>query len=222
MACTPRARSPELGRCNHLLLALGYSGAFGIAKEARGMSSFRLFAVVTISLLLSASRYPAYAYDSPDVTTTYYMGESKMTLADGTLIRTSISLVKRVVNKKDSRIEEHVLSVDERESKAFVVTLEVKGAKFTVSEKSGAFNGEGELVGKSWEWTEWKSETKLADGAGTVTSEDKLTDRGMSVKKTFAGVDGKVALRFEEALDSISQKTYEILYARLAPTEGNR
>ncbi len=28
MAYTPRARSPELGRCNHLLFALGDAGAF--------------------------------------------------------------------------------------------------------------------------------------------------------------------------------------------------
>ena len=28
MACTPRARSSELSRCNHLLLALGDAGAF--------------------------------------------------------------------------------------------------------------------------------------------------------------------------------------------------
>jgi hypothetical protein len=58
---------------------------------------------------------------------------------------------------------------------------------------------------------------ELAGGAGTVTSEAKLTDQGLSGKKTFTGADGKVALRFEDMLTSISPKTYEILYARLAP-----
>jgi hypothetical protein len=154
-----------------------------------------------------------------EVETSYYLGESKMTTPDGKLIRTSLSLVKRVVNKKESRIEEHLLSVSEKDSKAFVVTLAVKDSKFTVSEGSGAFAGEGELIGEAWRWKEWKSVTKLAGGAGTVTSEDKLTDRGLSAKKRFAGADGKVVLLFDESFAPISQKTYEVLFARLAPTE---
>ena len=76
-------------------------------------------------------------------------------------------------------------------------------------------------MGEAWKWKEWKSVTKLAGGAGTVTSEDKLTDQGLSGKKTFTGADGKVALRFEDVLTSISPKTYEILYTRLAPKAKN-
>lgn len=155
--------------------------------------------------------------DEPAVETRYYLGESKMTTPDGKLVRTSVSLVKRVVSQKDGRIEEHVLSVGEKESKAFVVVLEVTGSKFAVSERSKAFTGEGELTGEAWKWTGWRSVTKLAGGAGTVTSEDKLTDRGLAARKTFAGADGKVALRFEDDLAPIGQKTYEVLYARLAP-----
>jgi hypothetical protein len=79
--------------------------------------------------------------------------------------------------------------------------------------------GEGELTGEAWLWTRWKSVTKLAGGAGTVTSEDKLTERGLTAKKTFTGPDGKVAFRFDEALAPISPKTYEVLYMRLAPAE---
>jgi hypothetical protein len=154
-----------------------------------------------------------------EVETSYYLGESKMTTPDGKLIRTSLSLVKRVVNKKESRIEEHVLSVSEKDSKAFVVTFAVKDSTFTVSERSGAFAGEGELIGEAWRWKVWKSVTKLAGGAGTVTSEDKLTDRGLSAKKSFAGADGKAVLLFDESFAPISQKAYEILFSRLAPTE---
>ena len=42
--------------------------------------------------------------------------------------------MKRVVNQADSRIEEHVLSVGDKETKAFVVVMAVKGKKFTVTE----------------------------------------------------------------------------------------
>jgi hypothetical protein len=159
------------------------------------------------------------AADPPGPQVSYYLGESKMTMPDGKLLRTSLTLVKRVVNQKESRIEEHVLSVTDKESRPFVTVLQVKDSKFTVSEKSKAFTGDGELVGEAWKWTGWKSVSKLANGAGTVTSEDKLTDQGLEAKKTFAGADGKVSLHFEEKLLPISQKTYEILSARLAPVE---
>ena len=75
------------------------------------------------------------------------------------------------------------------------------------------------MTGEAWLWTRWKSVTKLAGGAGTVTSEDKLTERGLSAKKSLTGADGKVAVRFDEALVPISPKTYEVLYTRLAPVE---
>lgn len=169
-------------------------------------------------LILAVGDCRLRAAEPAETETAYYLGESKMTTADGKPVRTSLSLVKRVVKRKDGRIEEHVLSLGEKESKAFVVTLEVKDTKFTVSEKSGAFSGSGELVGEAWKWAEWKSVTKLAGGAGTVTSEDKLTDRGLSARKTFTDKAG-ATLHFDEGLAPISQKTYEILYARLAPAE---
>jgi hypothetical protein len=42
-------------------------------------------------------------------------------------------------------------------------------------------------------------------------------DQGLSVRKSFAGADGKVIFRFEESLQPISAKTYDILHSRLAP-----
>jgi len=184
------------------------------------MSRYGLIVACVLGIAFAASRRSPAA-EPVEVETTYYLGESRMSIPDGKLVRTSLSLVKRVVSRKDNRIEEHVLSVDERDSKVFVVTLEVKGSSFIVSERSGAFTGEGELVGEAWKWKEWKSVTKLAGGAGTVTSEDKLTDQGLSGKKAFTGADGKVVLRFEDVLTSISPKTYEILYTRLAPKAKN-
>ena len=182
------------------------------------MSRSWLVAAYAAFVVLMGGRSSAAA-EPMEVETSYYLGESKMTTPDGKLIRTSLSLVKRVVNKKESRIEEHVLSVSDKDSKAFVVTLEVKGSRFTVSERSKSFTGEGELVGEAWKWKEWKSVTRLAGGAGTVTSEDKITDRGLTAKKSFAGADGKIVLLFDESLSPISPKTYEVLFARLAPAK---
>jgi hypothetical protein len=180
----------------------------------------RLISITLSGLLaLVGPALAAHAADKPAPETSYYLGESKMCTPDGKVIRTSLSLVKRVVSPAEGRIEEHVLSIGEKEARAFVVIMDVKGAKFTMSERSDAFTGEGELVGDAWKWREWKSTSKLAGGAGTVTSEDKLTDRGLSARKTFAGPDGKTTLVFEESLAPVGQKTYEILYAKLAPAE---
>jgi hypothetical protein len=150
----------------------------------------------------------------------YFLGESRMTTPTGKHIRTTLSLVKRIVSEADGRIEEHVLSIDEKNAaRPFIVVMQVKDSKFTVTERSKSFTGEGELIGEAWKWKAWKSVTKLSSGAGTVKSEDKLTERGMSGKKVYAGADGEVRVLFEDSLDRISARTYEILYAKLAPVE---
>ena len=63
----------------------------------------------------------------------------------------------------------------------------------------------------------WDSVTKLAGGAGTVTSNDRVTDQGLFVRKSFAGAGGKEMFRFEVSLKPISPKAYDNLQSRLAP-----
>jgi hypothetical protein len=136
-------------------------------------------ATVFGTFILLATILPALGADEkPVAEVRYYLGESRMMTPDGKLLRTSLSLVKRVLSQADSRIEEHVLSVGDKDAKAFVVVMAVKGKKFTVTERSKTFTGAGELQGEAWKWKGWKSVTKLAGGAGMVTSEDKLTDQG--------------------------------------------
>jgi hypothetical protein len=160
------------------------------------------------------------ADDKPTTQTDYFLGDSKMSTPSGQVLRTTLSLVKRVVNPAENRIEEHVMSIDEKSpASAFVVIFDVKGSKFTMTEKSSAFTGEGELIGDAWKWKEWKSVSKLSEGAGVVTSNDKFTDHGMAAKKTFAGPDGQVRFHFDESLVRITPKAYEILYAKLAPAK---
>jgi hypothetical protein len=160
------------------------------------------------------------AEDPPTVTTQYFLGESKMLTPDGRVIRTTLSLVKRVLKPAENKVEEHVLSADEKTpAKAFVVVLDVAGNKFTLADQSKTYSGDGELKGEPWKWTAWKSTSKLAGGA-TVVSEDKLSDRGMTATKTYSAADGKPQYLFEEKLEHVSAKTYEILYAKLAPVAG--
>jgi len=176
--------------------------------------------MIAAAALVGIAGATARADEKLAPTVDYFVGESKTTSPDGKPIRTTLSLVKRVVTPADNRIEEEVLSVTANgPARLFVTILEVNGNKYTVTEKSKAFEGEGELIGEPWKWKEWKSVTKLPGGAGTVTSEDKLTDRGMSAKKTFAGADGTIIFKFEDSLTRISPATYDILHAKLAPAE---
>src|SRR5262245_6879787 len=140
----------------------------------------RIQGMLLAAALLGALSTPGRADEKPSPTVDYFLGESKMFTPAGKHIGTSLSLVKRIVSRAEGRIEEHVLSVrDDGSARSFVVVLVVKGNKFTMSEKSKSFEGEGELIGDPWKWKEWKSVAKLAGGAGKITSEDKLTDQGL-------------------------------------------
>lgn len=177
-------------------------------------------AVLTALLALSAQGR-AGAKAAPTVE--YFVGESRMMTPAAKPVGSSLSLVKRIVNPAENRIEEHVLSVREGAApKTFVAVLEVKGNKFVISESGKAFEGIGVLVGEPWKWTEWKSVTTIAGGAGTVRSEDKVTEHGLTVRKTFAGPDGKVQLKFEETLLRIGAATYATLHAKLAPPQKEK
>src|SRR5437660_88438 len=104
----------------------------------------------------------ARADDKPETTTQYFLGESKMVTPEGRAIKTSLALVKRVLKPAENKIEEHVLSIDEKSpAKSFVVVLTVTGNKFTLTDDSKTFTGDGNLKGNAWKWTEWKSTSKL-------------------------------------------------------------
>jgi hypothetical protein len=174
------------------------------------------FLSTLISVLTFIPTAEVRAQDKPVGVTEYYLGESKMALPTGQVVRTTLSLVKRVSDPMKSKIEEHVLAIySKAPPKAYVVTFVVKGSTFTVSEKSKSFAGKGELVGEPWKWKAWKSETELPDGMGKVVSEDRVTEKGLCGKKTVTGPDGKVKYLFDDSLAPISAAAYEILYEQL-------
>lgn len=180
------------------------------------MSRFALLILLSMWTCLSGTA-ALRADEKPAEVTEYYLGESKMSLPSGQVVRTTLSLLKRVSDPRKSTIEEHVLSIDGKTPpKIFVVTFAVKGSTFTVSEKSKSFSGKGELIGDPWKWKAWKSETELPEGMGKVVSEDRVEEKGLSGKKTFTGPDGKVRFLFADFLTPISAQTYEILYGQLA------
>ncbi len=55
----------------------------------------------------------------------------------------------------------------------------------------------------------------MTDGSGTLRGEDRLSDRGLQVKKTFFSPDGQPRVIFTEDLKVVSKELYEILRAKL-------
>ena len=162
-----------------------------------------------------------FAVDGPTAKTTYYLGESKVMRPDGLPLGNLVALVKREVKPAESTIVETVLMVSSRPGepvKEYVTTLKVIGSKFTASEKSGGFEGVGELVGKPWEWTGWSSTSKLTGAnGGMVKSTDTLGGRGLIIAKEVYSADGAMRVKITEDYASIDGATYELLRDKLMP-----
>jgi len=149
---------------------------------------------------------------------TYFLGESKMTSPTGQPYGTTLSLIKRTVKPEENKIIEQVISINQREAaKEFIAIFDVRGSKFTMAEQGGGFTGEGELIGKAWEWTAWKSTSNLAGGKGKLISEDTLTKDGVLAKKSFYSPDGQLRAIFSEDLKQISKEMYDILRSKVLP-----
>lgn len=121
---------------------------------------------------------------APAARVTYYFGESRVMRADGQPLGNLVSLVKHEVIPAESRIVETVLMISSQPrepSREYVAVSSVKGAGFTMKEQGGAYEGEGELTGKPWEWTAWTSTAKIPGQAGgTLKSTPRWAVAGWS------------------------------------------
>jgi hypothetical protein len=148
---------------------------------------------------------------------TYFLGEVKMDSASGQPYGSSISLVKRTLKPAENKIVELVLSLDSKQpAREYTTIFDVKGSKFTVKDEEGTFTGEGELVGKAWQWEGWRySVNILGERKGTLKAEDTFTGGSLIVKKSFYSPDGQLRVLFTEDLKPISKEMYEMLHAKL-------
>ncbi|HEX8265814.1 MAG TPA: hypothetical protein VF596_10435, partial [Pyrinomonadaceae bacterium] len=163
----------------------------------------------------------AQAISTAQEQVTYFLGEVKMSSPTGQPYGSSISLVKRTLIPAENKIVELVATVDAKEpTKEYTTIFNVKGSKFTVKDEEGTFAGEGEMIGKAWEWTGWKySVNLLGQRKGLLKAEDTLTSNGLTVRKSFSSPDGQVRVVFAEDLKPISREMYELLRTKLLPTQ---
>lgn len=109
--------------------------------------------------------------------TVYLLGEVKMTSPTGQPFGSTVSLVKRTLKPAENKIVELVASLDPKEpTKEYTTVFDIKGSKFTVKDDEGTFSGEGEMIGKPWEWTGWKYTVNLiGERKGIIKAEDTMT-----------------------------------------------
>jgi hypothetical protein len=178
----------------------------------------RFLKISTLLFLLSIvpTNFAQTNSASPEQTA-YYLGEVKISSASGQPYGSSISLAKRTLKPAENKIVELVLSVDSKQpAREYTTVFDVKGSKFTVKDEEGTFAGEGELLGKAWEWEGLKfSVNMLGERKGTLKAEDIFTGGSLTAKKSFYSPDGQLRLIFSEDLKPISKEMYEILHAKL-------
>ncbi len=151
--------------------------------------------------------------DQPKVS--YYLVESTMQSPQGQSLGASISLVKRVVDRAQARIDESIISLRGSAPALEIVTiLKPDGRKVKISSTDGGFDGEGELTGEPWEWTGLKFTTRFAKGP-LVEGEDHFTNDGLSAEKRIVGPDGRTQVLIKETGRMITEATYANLRARL-------
>jgi hypothetical protein len=168
-------------------------------------------------LLWIAPATVAQTNSAPTEQTAYYLGEVKMNSASGQSYGSSISLAKRTLKPAENKIVELVLSLDSKQpAREYNTVFNVTGSKFTVKDEEGTFAGEGEFLGKAWEWEGWKySVNMFGERKGTLKAEDTFSGGRIKVKKSFYSPDGQLRIIFSEDLQQISKEMYEILHTKL-------
>lgn len=150
--------------------------------------------------------------------TTYYLGEVRMSLPSGQPAGTSVSLVKRTLLPADNRVVEVVATIDAAKPvREYTTVFDVTGARFRMKDEEGTFTGEGEFSGSPWEWTGWKYDVVMSGQKGRLQGDDVITPAGLSVRKSFSTTDGVVRMLFAEDLKPVSKAVYEVLRLRLLP-----
>lgn len=158
----------------------------------------------------------ASAYAQP--TSAYFEGTSQIQLPDGRVLPGSAVLAKRTLDQKAGTITEQVISAASRGRPAteFVVNAKVFGSKFTMTEASGAFEGDGTLQGPAWKWTGWTSVSRLKDG-GKVESTDSATATTLTVHKRVIAADGSETVKTMESFNVVDEARFVARRKELLP-----
>jgi hypothetical protein len=147
----------------------------------------------------------------------YYLGEVKLSSADGKSIGSQVMLVEKILDRDNAAIVERAIVVQpDGKVEERTVRLAVKDDNtFTLIDDAKTVEGSGRLFGPAWKWTYFKGTFKAKNGV-VIEDENFMADDSVgSARKKVIGPDNKVLLYMDMSLEGITPKTFEVLRAGL-------
>ena len=152
----------------------------------------------------------------------HYVGEVKLSSADGKSIGSQVILFEKTHDPDHSRmVEAAVVIHPDGKVEEHVMRVSVSGNEFTLRDDAGTVEGTGTLSGQAWQWTYFKAKYKSKNGVEIEDENFMADDSAITARKKVSGPDGKVFMHMDMTLKAITPKTHEILRAGLTkkPTQ---
>jgi len=142
----------------------------------------------------------------------YYVGEVKLSSADGKPLGSQVILFDKTHDPDNSSmIESAVVVHPDGKAEEHTMRLTVKGNSFTLVDDAKTIEGTGTLLGPAWKWTYFKAVYKSKTGV-QIEDENFMADDSVIVaRKKVSTPDGKVLMYMDMSLKEITPRTFEIL-----------
>jgi hypothetical protein len=147
----------------------------------------------------------------------YYLGEVKLSSADGKPMGSQVILLEKIHDRDKSKIVERALVIQpdgKAEERNMEMTVKDDNS-FTLTDDTKSVSGGGQLFGSPWKWTYFKATFKASNGV-QIDDENYMADESVGVaRKKITLPNGNVYMFMDMSLKSVTPKTYEILRAGL-------
>jgi hypothetical protein len=147
---------------------------------------------------------------------TYFLGEVKLSSADGKPMGSQVLLVEKTQDPEKNLIVDRAIVVQpDGIAEEHTMNMTVQGNSFTLKDTANTVTGAGDFFGPAWQWTYWKGSFQSSNGV-RIEDENFLADPGVVVaRKRIIGPDGKVLMYQDVTVKQITPRTFEILSAAL-------
>jgi hypothetical protein len=170
----------------------------------------------TILSLIVAVLVPGWVLAAPPEKM-YYLGEVKLSSADGKPMGSQVMLVEKIHDRDKSMILERAMVVhSDGKVEEWAMRMTVKeDDTFTLTDDAKTVEGSGKLFGPAWKWTYFKGTFKAKNGV-TIEDENFMADPSVgTARKKVIAPGGKVVMFMDMNLKAITPKTFAVLRAGL-------
>jgi hypothetical protein len=147
----------------------------------------------------------------------YYLGEAKLSSADGKPMGSQVFLVEKIHDRDNARIVEKAIVVHpDGKVEEWTARMVVKDDNtFTLADDSGKTEGGGKLFGPAWKWTYFKATFKASNGVEIEDENFMADESAATARKKISLPDGKVIMYMDMTLKGVTPETFRILRAGL-------